>query len=230
MDEPSADALAERHEHILRAAADLLYEVGAAHPDLHDVAAAAGLSRSQVDELVGSRAALIVGATGREVQDFLADLLVSITEGAPAAAALVDLIVELQSGDLVPMHPLLAETLVVGIRDDAVRAELRPHLRYALAALDVVIREAQDEHLIASDVHVRATSHLCLTLLIGSCVVAALGLERPAPELARSVIMSVVQGLAQGSASVIDLRARRRPAARGQLRLRLDEDDPAPRP
>lgn len=226
MDDPSADALAERHEHILRAAADLLYEVGAARLDLDEVATAAGLTRAEVDELVGSRASLIVDATGREVQDFLAGLLVSITEGAPAVAALVDLIVELQSGETLPMHPLLAETLAVGIRDRSVRDALRPHLRYALAALDVVIREAQEEHLIASDVHVRATSHLCLTLLVGSCVVAALGFERPEPQLARSVIMSVVQGLAEGSAPVIDLRSRRGPVVRGQLRLLVDEDEP----
>src|SRR5690606_23197749 len=120
----------------------------------------------------------------------------------------VDLIVELQSGETAPMHLLLAETLCAGIRDVDVRRELSPHLRYALAALDVVIREAQEDHLISSDVHVRATSHLCLTLLFGSCLVAALGVERPDPRLARSVIMSVVQGLAEGQGSVIDLRAR----------------------
>lgn len=225
MDEPSADALAERHESILRAAADLLYECGANDLDLDDVANRAGLTRAELDEVAPSRASLIVDATGREVQDFLATVLVSITEGAPAAAALVDLIVELQSGEAVPMHPLLAEALVAGIRDPDVRTELRPHLRYALAALDVVIREAQEEHLISSDVHVRATSHLCLTLLVGSCLVAALGLERPDPRLARSVILSVVQGLAQGQGPVIDLRAAG--TSRGHMWLVPADSEPA---
>jgi AcrR family transcriptional regulator len=203
----SADALADRREGILQAAAEVFFEAGYQGASLSAVASAAGLEAEEIEGHFGSKASLLVEAVGREAQDFVALVLRSLTDGSPSSAVLTRLIVELQAGPALPMHQLLAETLAVAIRDAEVRRELDPHLRYLSSAISVVIHQAQGDGLITDDVDVDATVWACLTLMFGSCLAKSLEMEQPEPEQSQTVIMKFVQGLANGgSGATIDLR------------------------
>jgi AcrR family transcriptional regulator len=197
----------EQRERVLRVATDVFTEHGYRDTTLEAIAASAGVPVADLDELFESKAALLVEAAGRQGQAFFASVLRALGDYTPSVI-LTRLMAELQASPPTPMYGLWSETLVSSLRDAEVRRHLDPHLRYAKSAIEVVVRAAKDDGFIAADVDVDATVHACVSLMFGSCIVNALGIQQPTLEHAWGVILKFVDGLGMPSDGhgLVDLR------------------------
>ena len=166
---PGASSASTR-ERLLRAAADVFGARGYDGTRVSEIAQAAGLSNGAMYAYFGSKADLLIGALRAHGRRLLSDLVAAEPE-----RSITDLL--LVTGRRLRRRRdadgwLVIEALVAARRDADVAAALRGYVAERVDWLADLVRKAQDAGELDPALPPSAVAHFCLSLAVGTALVA----------------------------------------------------------
>lgn len=166
---PGASSASTR-ERLLRAAADVFGARGYDGSRVSDIAEAAELSNSAMYAYFGSKAELLVGALRAHGRRLLSDLV-----AAEPDRSITDLL--LVTGRRLRRRRdadgwLVIEAMVAARRDPDVAGAMRGYVAERVEWLAGLVRKAQDAGELDPALQPSAVAHFCLSLAVGTALVA----------------------------------------------------------
>jgi AcrR family transcriptional regulator len=179
-------------ERLIDAAFEAFAEQGFEKSRVQDIARRAGFTTGAIYGRFDGKAALLAAVISRNGRQLLDIAMAALADSDQALSVIQSLAVESQAGPATQMHSLLADACAVAVRDDDVRDALLPlfgHIREVMASALVHARDAGS---VDPGVDPAALVHLATTLLLGSFLAKAIGLEQPSFESASALMDRVV--------------------------------------
>lgn len=181
-------------DRLVRAAFELFAEVGVERARVQDIAERAGYTTGAIYSRFENKAALLSAAIAQHGSSFLEGTLRDVAAD-PEGTGFEALAVASQVGPTVTMHRVLVDVFAIALRDDQVHAALVTLVEEIREAFLLAATSRAEHGAIDPEVPAEAVAHLAITLMLGSFVSKALGVEQPDPEAARQLAARLVEGL-----------------------------------